>query len=186
MQDAQILELYMARDEKAIAETDRKYGSYCHSVANGILENWADAEEAVNDTWVRAWDTIPPQHPQNFKMYLAKITRNLALSINRTKHAVKRGGGVVDLALEELDHCIPARDSVEVRFEGKELGEVIRRFLDTLPWREQNLFIRRYFFLESIETIARRFDLKESNVSKILSRTRAKLHQFLKKEGYCV
>lgn len=186
MKDEKIIDLYFARDEMAITETQMKYGSYCFSVANNILNNREDSEETVSDTWLRAWTTIPPQRPGVLKMYLAKITRNLAFSAYRTRTAAKRGGGEMELALEELDRCLPSRVSVESTVSAKELGRAVRAFLDTLSEREQNIFIRRYFFVEEIEAIAVRYELKTGNVQKILSRTRQKLKRFLIQEGYDV
>lgn len=186
MKDEKIIDLYFARDEMAITETDIKYGSYCFSVANNILNSREDSEEAVSDTWLRAWTTIPPQRPGVLKMYLAKITRNLAFSVYRTRTAAKRGGGEMELALEELDRCLPSRVSVESTVNAKELGRAVRAFLDTVSEREQNIFIRRYFFVEEIGEIAVRYGMKTVNVQKILSRTRQKLRKFLIQEGYDV
>lgn len=186
MKDEQIIDMYFARDEQAIVETDRKYGLYCFSVANNILENREDSAEIVNDTWHHTWVSIPPRRPGVLKMYLVRIARNLAFSAYRARTAYKRGGGEVELALEELDACIPSSNSVEREVEVKELGKAIRAFLNTLPEREQNIFIRRYFFVDETEAIAVRYGLKNSNVQKILSRTRQKLKKYLIQEGYAV
>lgn len=184
MNDEAILALYFARDEQAVAETDRKYGPYCFTIANAIVKSEPDAEETVSDTWLRAWETIPPRRPQVLKLYLAKITRNLAFSRWRSFTAEKRGGGELTLALEELGECVPAQGSLEEHLAGKELAKAIRAFLDTLPSREQNIFLRRYFFLEESGTIARRYGMKSAAVLKSLSRTRGKLRTYLKKEGF--
>ena len=186
MKDEQIIELYFARDEQAITCTDLKYGRYCFRVADSILCSREDAEEMVNDTWHRTWNSIPPQRPHVLKMYLAKITRNLAFSAYRRRSAGKRGGGEIELALEELDQCIASDSDVESEYQRKELSRAIRNFLDTLSEREQNIFIRRYFFVDETEAIARRYGLKSSNVQKILSRTRQKLRKYLIQEGYTV
>lgn len=186
MNDEAILELYFARDEQAVAETDRKYGPYCFAVANAIVKSEPDAEETVSDTWLRAWETIPPKRPQVLKMYLAKITRNLAFSRWRSFTAEKRGGGEMALALEELEDCIPAPGTPEEALAGKELAKAIRSFLNTLPQREQNIFLRRYFFLEESQTIADRYGMKGAAVLKSLSRTRGKLRTYLKKEGFAL
>lgn len=186
MDDEQILNLYFARDEQALVETDRKYGGYCFSLANGILNNQQDAEETVNDTYLKAWNTIPPHHPSVFKLFLAKITRNLAFSRWRQNTAGKRGGGEMQLVLDELADCICAPTRVEEQYSAKELSRAIRSFLDTLPVREQNIFLRRYFFVEESEAIARRYGMKPATVLRTLSRTRAKLKKCLTREGYAV
>lgn len=184
MNDQRILELYFARDEQAVTETDRKYGPYCYEIANAILENAQDSEETVSDTYLQAWNTIPPKHPGVLKMYLAKITRNLSFSRWRKDHAQKRGGGTMELVLEELEGCIPSPNRVEDTLEGKELAQTIRSFLDGLPRREQDIFLRRYFFLEESRTIAGRYGMKPATVLRTLSRTREKLRTYLTKEGY--
>lgn len=186
MEDTKILDLYFARNEQAILETDRKYGPYCFSLARSILENDSDAEEAVNDTYFKTWNAIPPNRPKVLKLFLAKITRNLSFSRWRSLSAGKRGGGEMALVLEELADCIPSPVTVEDTFNAKELAETIRSFLDTIPVREQDIFLRRYFFVEESETIASRYGMKPAAVLRSLSRTRAKLKQYLIKEGYGV
>lgn len=186
MNDEQILDLYFARDEQALVETDRKYGGYCFTLANSILHNDQDAEETVSDTYLKAWNAIPPKRPGIFKMFLAKITRNLAFSRWRAYSAEKRGGGEMELVLEELEGCLAAPGGVEDAMNAKELARTIRAFLDTLPEREQDIFLRRYFFVEESETIARRYGMKPATVLRTLSRTRMKLKRYLLKEGYAV
>lgn len=184
MNDNAIVALYFARDEQAVAETERKYGPYCFTVANAILENQSDSEETVSDTWLRAWNTMPPKKPDVLKLYLAKITRNLAFSRWRERTAEKRGGGQMELCLEELSQCLATLQTPEEALNGKELAAAIRRFLDTLPHREQDIFLRRYFFLEESATIADRYSMKSATVLRTLSRTREKLRRYLQKEGY--
>ena len=184
MEDVAILELYFARDEAAIAETNRKYGSYCFSVANAILDCREDAEETVSDTLLRTWDAIPPQRPQFLRLFLAKIARNLAFTRWRKNNALRRGGGETELALEELAGCIPGGERADDRLNARELASTIRRFLDTLPEREQDIFLRRYFFLEESAVIAARYGMKPANVLRILSRTRSRLKDYLTREGY--
>ena len=186
MNDEQILDLYFARDEQALVETDRKYGGYCFTLANSILHNDQDAEETVSDTYLKAWNAIPPKRPSIFKMFLAKITRNLAFSRWRAYSAEKRGGGEMELVLEELEGCLAAPGGVEDAMNAKELARTIRAFLDTLPEREQDIFLRRYFFVEESETIAQRYGMKPATVLRTLSRTRMKLKRYLLKEGYAV
>ena len=184
MEDQAILELYFARDELAITETDRKYGSYCYSVANRILGSAEDSEETVSDTYYHTWNAIPPQRPTFLRLFLAKITRNLAFARWRKLSAAKRGGGETELVLEELAGCIPGREQIDDGLNAVELAKTIRTFLDTLPDREQDIFLQRYFYVEDPETIARRHKIRQSNVNLILCRTRAKLKTYLKQEGY--
>lgn len=186
MDDRMILALYNRRDEQAIAETSRKYGEYCFTVANRILFDEQDSEECVNDTWLRAWNAIPPAMPSCLRLFLAKITRNLAFDRYKTASRQKRGGGELTVALEELCECLPDGCSVELQVEEKELVRSINRFLRSIGERECNLFVWRYFYAESVQEIARRFGLKEGNVQKILSRTRAKLRKYLESEGYAI
>lgn len=186
MEDEQILDLYFARDERAVTETDKKYGSFCYCLANGILNNAQDAEETVSDTYWKTWNNIPPRRPAVFKMFLAKITRNLAFSRWRKYTAEKRGGGEMALVLEELSGCIAAGESAEESLNKKELTRAIQNFLNTLPSREQDIFLRRYFFVEESNTIAARYGMKPATVLRTLSRTRMKLKTYLQKEGYFV
>lgn len=186
MEDEAILDLYFARNEQAITETDRKYGRYCFTLANTILNNTEDAEETVSDTYLKAWNTIPPKRPCVFKMFLAKITRNLAFSRWRKYTAEKRGGGEMELVLGELEGCLAAPGDVGDRINGQELAKAIRAFLNTLPEREQNIFLRRYFFLEESQVIAKRYGMKPATVLRTLSRTRTKLKHYLTQEGYSV
>lgn len=186
MEDQKIIELYFARDERAVEATEEKYGAYCHSLAYAILGNDADAEEAVSDTWLRVWNSIPPQRPAVLKMFLAKITRNLALNTYRAQKTQKRGGREVELALEELGECIPAREGVQDALDARELGRVIQEFLLTQPRRHRSIFLSRYFQVEDITSIAIRHGVTEANARKILTRTRNKLKDYLTKEGYTV
>lgn len=186
MEDEDILDLYFARDEQAVAETDKKYGPYCFTLANSILNNEQDAEETVSDTYLKAWHAIPPKRPHILKMFLAKITRNLAFSRWRSFNAAKRGGGELALVLEELEGCLCSPGSVEDNLNVKELGKSIRCFLDTLPTREQDIFLRRYFYVEESDVIARRYGMKPATVLRTLSRTRAKLKTYLTQEGYAI
>ena len=184
MEEKAILDLYFARDELAITETDRKYGSYCYSVANRILSSPEDSEETVSDTYWQAWKSIPPQRPSFLKLFLAKITRNLALNRLQKQSAAKRGGGDVAFVLEELAECIPGTEQIDDQLNAKELARVIRAFLDTLPERDQDIFLQRYFFFDDAETIAVRFRMKRTNINLILSRIKRKLKIYLTQEGY--
>lgn len=184
MEDKTILDLYFARDELAITETDRKYGGYCYSVANRILCNQEDSEETVSDTYWHTWNSIPPYRPSFLKMFLAKVTRNLAFTRWRKQSAAKRGGGETELVLEELAGCIPGTEQIDDQLNAKELVKAIRGFLDILPERDRAIFLCRYFFVEDADTIAAHYGLKRTNVNMILSRTRTKLKSYLTQEGY--
>ena len=184
MDDCQIIELYWARDERAIAETNRQYGGYCFGIANQILQDEVDAEECVNDTWLNTWDSIPPNRPTRFRLFLGKITRNLSINRYKEKHREKRGGGETALILEEIEGVLADTRDVESEIERGEFVGLLNRFLKSLPVREREIFVRRYFWAESTAEIARRYGVKESNVLVILSRTRSKLRKVLEKEGY--
>lgn len=184
MEDNQIVELYWQKNTDAISETANKYGTYCFTVADNILHNCEDSEECVNDTWLHVWNAIPPQKPNVLRMFLAKITRNLSFNRFNAKNAEKRGGGEIILVLDELAECLANETDVEAAYERRELEQCIRYFVRALPEREGNVFVRRYFFTETVAEIAKRYGLTENNVMVILSRTRKKLKAELKKEGY--
>lgn len=184
--DHEIVALYHARDERALELTAHKYGDYCFTIADNILRSREDAEECVNDTWLRTWNTIPPQRPSSLKYYLAKITRNLSLTRWREMHTEKRGGGEMTLALGELEEFLADTHEMEDPAARTAFADCLNRFLRGLPARECNIFLRRYFYVDTTAQIARRFGLKEANVLLILSRTRSKLRAHLEKEGYTV
>lgn len=186
MDDEKIIALYFQRDEQAIRESMAAYGPYCRTVAAGILSDPADVEEALADTWLAAWDSIPPQYPKYLRLYLGRITRNCAVSIWRKNHAQARGGGEVALALEELEQCVSEDPSPEAAVSSKQLQQAITRFLKNQPTVRRQVFLRRYFYLEDIPSIAHRYGLTQSNVRMMLSRTRQKLRSYLKQEGYIV
>lgn len=184
MDDSAIVELYFARSEQAISETAAKYGGYCYRIANNILSSKEDSEESVNDTYLAAWNTMPPQHPSILATFLGKITRYIALDRWKSRSAYKRGGGEVSLALEELDACISSGESTEQAFEKKELLRCINRFLDDLPDTQRNIFVCRYWYLDPVQQIADRYGFTLSKTASILRRTREKLCNHLKKEGF--
>ena len=186
MEDKKIIELYFQRDESAIAETKFKYEKYCLGIAKGILINPSDAEECVSDTFLRAWNAIPPEKPKQLKLFLGRITRNLSVDRLRTNTAQKRGSGETQLALDELSECISAGGDPADALEFRQLQQVIARFLHTLPQREKDLFLCRYFYVETYRDLARRFHIREENARLILSRVRTKLRDFLMKEGFDV
>ncbi len=184
MEDGQIIELYWQRDTDAISETAAKYGAYCFAVADGILHSAEDSEECVNDVWLRAWNAMPPQRPKALRAFLARITRNLAFDRFRAQAAEKRGGGEIDLVLDELGECLGGGADAQSACEAEELRRSIGRFVRSLPERDGNVLVRRYFFAEPVTDIAKRYGLSENNVTVILSRTRRKLKAHLRKEGY--
>ena len=184
MDDKAIVELYFARSEKAISETANKYGGYCYSIANNILSNKEDSEESVNDTYLAAWNNMPPRHPSILATFLGKITRYISLDRWKSRSAYKRGGGEVTLALEELDEFLSSGESTEEVVEKKELIRSINRFLDNLPETERNLFICRYWYLDPVQQIADRYGFTLSKTASMLRRTREKLCNQLKKEGF--
>ena len=182
--DAQIIDLYWNRDAQAISASMDRYGAYCFSIADGILNNAQDAEECVNDTWLKAWNAIPPTRPTVLKIFFAKITRHLSFDKYKAGKALKRGGGNIRLVLDELAECIADESDVEGQVDAKELGKVINQFVASLSEREQNLFVRRYFFSDPIKAIADRYGLSENAVHVTLSRIRKRLRSRLSKEGY--
>ncbi len=186
MRDEEIIALYFARDQEALAQTDKKYGAYCYTLANRILNSPPDAEETVSDTYFKAWQAIPPTKPKVLRLFLAKITRNLAFTRWRRDTAQKRGGGEMPLVLDELGECIGTGDDLEAGLNLRELTRTIAAFLDTQPQREQNIFLRRYFFLEDSQEIGSRYQMKPEAVLQSLSRTRKKLKNYLIQEGYTV
>ncbi len=184
MEDSQIVELYWQRSVDAVAETADKYGAYCFAIADNILHSAEDSEECVNDAWLHAWNAMPPQRPNVLRAFLARITRNLAFDRFRARAAEKRGGGELDLVLDELGECLGGGADAQTACEAEELRRSIGRFVRSLPERDGNVLARRYFFAEPVADIAKRYGLSENNVMVILSRTRKKLKAHLLKEGY--
>ena len=184
MRDEDIINLYLSRSEDAIFETEEKYGAYCKTVAKNILNNKEDSEECFNTTLLKVWNSVPPQKPRNFKIYLAKITRNTAINKLKEKAAQKRGNDEKSEIFEELSECIKSKENVEKEFEEKEFFESINSFAKNLSEKERNIFIRRYFFLEETEEISQRYGYSKNRVSVILFRVRKKLHLYLEKEGF--
>lgn len=183
MDDTQIVELYWARKESAIEETAAKYGSYCRSIAGNILQNQDDAEECVNDTWLGAWNSMPPHRPSVLSTFLGKLTRRISIDKWRHVNAKKRGDGQLPLILSELEDCISDGTSIEEETERKLLAETIAAFVKSLPETEQKVFLCRYWYMDSVSAIASRFRFSESKVKSMLSRTREKLRVRLEKEG---
>lgn len=183
MDDLQIIDLYWARAEAAIAETEKKYGRYCHAIAYRILRNEEDSEESVSDTYLKAWNSMPPRRPPALKGFLGRITRNLSLDRYEQRTAGKRGYGEIPLALEELRECLPAVDTAERMVEDIVLAELFDRFLTALPTEGRRFFVLRYWHLYSVREIAGLCDCGESKVKMSLLRSRKRLRQLLEKEG---
>ena len=184
MDDNRIMELYFARDEQAIRHTQDAYGRRLFLLAENIVRNDQDAQECENDTYLKAWTTIPPQHPAHFFGYLAKICRNLALGRLDWNMAAKRSAPVVSLT-QEMECCIPD-SSRERELDSRELGRIIDRFLREQSKDNRMVFVRRYWYADTIGEIAARYGIGESAVRMRLNRTRQRLGEYLKKEGYLV
>ena len=181
MDDVMIVSLFEARDESALAETQKKYENYCRTIAERILSSREDAEECVNDAYRKAWDTIPPQKPTLLASYMGMLTRQLSLNRLRQNKSAKRGGGDSPLVLEELQECISDRSDVPSA-DDILLRDTLNRFLGELPKRTRMMFMRRYWFTEDVARIAADFGVTEGHVNVLLCRTRKKLKQYLEKE----
>lgn len=183
MTDAEIVALYFARSEEAITESDRKYGKACHRIAYNVLYSDEDAEECVNDTWLKAWNAIPPDRPDRLGAYLGTVTRRLALTRYQHKTAAKRYAGV-ETALDELTECLP--DGSLTVADETELRTAINGFLASLPTRTRMIFLRKYWYMDSVADIARAMGMSEGAVKVTLHRTREKFRIWLAKEGIVV
>ncbi len=186
MDDKRIIKLYFERSQKAITETAQKYGRYCHYIAFNILGNDSDAEECVNDTYLRIWKTIPPKQPKELKTYLGKITRNLALNKYEKMSAQKRGSGQIPLILDELYECIPDKNSDKRIDDDIIIKRTIEAFLSDLPAESRKIFIRRYWYMCSVKEIAEEYSISESKVCVSLYRARESLRKKLEEEGISV
>ena len=182
MTDTQIIDLYWARSEEAILATADTYGGYCAAIAWNILHSREDTEECVNDTWHRAWDTMPPQRPMSLRAYVGAIVRNLSISRYRAQRAQKRYNGA-EVLLSELGDCVPARDSVQRTAEVKELSELISRWLYGLGDESRALFIRRYWNGDSVKSLAQELGMQPNAMTKRLLRLRESLRAYLENEG---
>lgn len=186
MDDPGIIALYFDRDERALTATIEKYDRYCRTVAQNILGSPEDTEECVSDTWLRAWNSIPPARPDDLRAYLAKITRRLALDRLEKNTAVRRGGHESPAPLDELADILAAPDTPDDDLSAAALSDDIDRFLRTQPTRAADLFVLRYFYGESVGALALRYGLRPNAVSALLSRTRKKLKKYLMGKGYSV
>ena len=183
MDDEKIIALFFERSEEAIAALSQKYGGACQRLASNILGSSRDAEECVNDAYLGCWNSIPPRRPSPLSSYLLRITRNLAIKCYHQNTARKRNSHY-DAALEELSDILPAPGTAETALEQQELTAALDRFLDTLEPRARAVFLRRYWYGESVSAMAVFFDMRANSVSQLLARTRKRLAQFLEKEGY--
>lgn len=183
LEDSKIIELFFARIEQAIVELSEKYGTVCNRIARNILKNDLDAEECVNDTYLAAWNTIPPQKPDPLRTYIFRIVRNIAIAKYHSNTSIKRNS-YYDVVLEELENCLITSATVEQEISAKELSRQIDSFLDTLDKASRVMFVRRYWYSDSISDLAEYFQVSNNNVSVRLSRTRDKLKKYLKKEGF--
>ena len=182
MEDKQIVDLYWERSESAIQETEKKYGRYCHYIAYQILQDDETAKEVVNDTYLKAWQTIPPKRPAALKPYVGMISRHLAFDAYDAQHAQKRGQ--IPLVLDELAECLPGEGDVWDVVSGIALRDSLNAFLRGLPLKTRNIFLRRYWYASSLAEIAAEYAMKESAVGMLLLRTRNKLKSHLQKEGF--
>ena len=186
MDDNKIVELYLLRDETAIKLTSEKYGNRLRSLAYGIINDREIAEECENDTYMEAWNTIPPHEPRGYLYaFLARITRHISLNICRDRSRLKRSAFICELSAE-MEQCIPAPDDTQCRIDDMAISEAINGFLGALDEDKRNIFIRRYWYLDSIADISKRFALSESKVKTTLFRCRNQLREHLEKEGYTV
>lgn len=181
MEDSEIIGLFLDRSEDAIRAAAQKYGSYCRTIAGNILENWQDVEECLNDTWLAAWDSIPPQRPRRLNVYLGRITRNLALNRRKSQTAQKRGGGQTESVLKELRECI-SEDDMEQQLEEMMLRDAVDDFLRRQTPRNRTIFLRRYWAMERVEDIAMDMGLRRGQTATILYRMRRELKKHLEKE----
>ena len=182
MEDNQIIKLYFERSEQAIKETDTKYGGYCYSIAYNILADQEDAEESVSDTYLSAWNSMPPRRPPALASFLGKITRNISIDRWRKYRAFKRGGGQIEIALDELSECVGGESAEDAAIR-KEILVSLNRFLGTLKETERSVFLCRYWYLDSTEEIAEKTGFSVSKVKTMLFRIRKRLHTQLVKEG---
>ena len=186
MEDCAIVELYWQRSDRALVESEAKYGAYCRRVARNICGDEQDAEECVNDTWLGAWNAMPAERPQRLGAFLSRLTRNAAIDRCRQRHRQKRGGGETALALEELSECLSNGRDLDEELSQRELERLIGAFVSGLRETEKLVFTARYYELWPIAEIARRLSMSESRVKSMLFRLRRRLRVLLEKEGYSV
>lgn len=184
MEDNEIIELFFSRDETAIRAVSEKFGGLCLSVSRNILHNTWEAEECVNDAFLKAWESIPPVRPKNLSAYLARIAKNVSINRYNEQHAEKRGGGAVDEVFEELEEFIVSDAMIEQQAERREILAAVNTFLGRLSRKRRMLFVRRYWYCDSAKELSRRFKMSEAGVFTALSRTRTELKSYLKRRGF--
>lgn len=184
MQDERIVELYWQRDEAAIRETEQKYGPYLSKIAYNILADWEDCKECVNDTCLKAWNSIPPHKPQVLRTYLGKLTRERSIDMFRCRNRTKRQGSEYTVSLSELEECVSGGNKTEQSVNMHLLAEAINDFLHTLSPEARNTFVGRYYFMDSIKEVAAYYGMSESKVKSMLHRTRLGLKAYLEQEGF--
>ena len=185
MEDLEIIDLYWQRSDRAIEESDKKYGGYCHRIAYNICESREDAEECVNDTWFGAWNQMPDKRPSVLSVFLGSMTRNFAINRMKARNRKKRGGGQFPLALDELAECVPAPGDVERDFEAKELERALNAFVSGLPETERKVFVARYWFMAPVNEIAEKLGFSASKTKSMLHRIRGRLREYLREEDLC-
>ena len=178
------VQLYWDRNDQAISATSEKYGHYCKAVAKKILNNEEDSEECVNDTYLNAWNSMPTHWPEDLATFLGKITRNLSFNKYKHDHAQKRGSGEITLVLDELTTCVSDIDTVEQIIDRQELAKAINSFVKSLSTKKQNIFVRRYWYVDSVSDIASDYGMLQGTVSKTLERTRKQLKMYLAERGF--
>lgn len=184
LEDEKIVELYFERDEAAIEKTSEKYGKRLRAVSNGIVRDMENAEECENDTYLEAWNIIPPNEPKTYLYaFLARIIRNISLNFCRKKTALKRNAFVCELSAE-MEECIPSPDDMNCRIDDMAFAEMMNKFLAELDSEKRKIFVRRYWYMDSVAEISEKFSISESKVKAVLFRIRKKLREFLEKEGY--
>ena len=186
MDDEKIIRLYFARSEDAITQTDKKYGGYCRAIAYNILHNDEDSEECVNDTWLNTWNAIPPTRPGCLRAFVGRITRNLSFTRWEAARAQKRGGGQTEILLSELADCLPGGERVDARLDAQAVTLTIEAYLRTQTRENRQLFVRRYYYGNSVRRLSGLFGLTENTVKSRLFRLRAGLRDALLKEGIAV
>jgi RNA polymerase sigma-70 factor (ECF subfamily) len=184
MQDDEIVSLYWKRDEAAISATEQKYGKYLSKIAYHILSDRGDVEESVNDTYLKAWNSIPPHKPSVLSTYLGKITRQTSIDIFRKRNSDKRKASEYAVSLSELEECVSTGDVTEQNADAHLLAESISRFLRTLSPEVSNIFVGRYYFMDSIQEIAAYYGMSQAKVKSMLHRTRIALKNYLEQEGF--
>lgn len=184
MDDSEIVRLFWDRNESAISAAAKKHGKRCRSIAENILGNREDAEECVNDVYLKLWNMIPPNRPQVLGAFISKIVKYTAIDMLKARHADKRGNGDIPLAFEELEDCISDKSNIETTYERQELIEKINDFLRMIPIENRRVFILRYWYCCELSEIAKRFGVRKNTISVMLNRTRKRLREFLEEEGY--